>query len=153
MQFQQQNAVQGTGPGAGLQIWDPEIKGMSANQATMTGYMRVPGSGATSDFEQRLYARGAPSIDNTREANDQIIKGIDILARASEGRQFFFERYAQERGTLLGAEEAYQQSPEFKQLEEQERAIYAPAGANGGAKETPEQRRARLAKQFGLEGK
>lgn len=106
---------QPTFPGSGAQVWDPEIRNMTALSARMTGLMRPAGSGATSDFEQRLYARGAPSVDNTREANRQIIDGLRRLAEISDARQMFYEEYAA-GGSLLGAERAFQQSPEFQAL-------------------------------------
>lgn len=104
------------GPGSGVQIWNPHTRAMTALAARMTGLMRPAGSGATSDFEQRLYARGAPSVDNTPEANREIATGLMRAADIMQARQFFFEMYAETYGTLNGAEQAFQQSPEFRAL-------------------------------------
>lgn len=104
------------GPGTGVQIWDPDVANMSALGARMLGLMRPTGSGATSDFEQRIYARGAPGVDRTPEANAAIIDGIERLGAISDARQFFYEDWAQQFGTLNGAERAFQSSPEFQAL-------------------------------------
>lgn len=136
-------ANQDTFPGAGLQIWDPEARNMSALAARMTGLMRPAGSGATSDFEQRLYARGAPSVDNTREANMQIVEGLRRAADIADARQQFYEQYAAQSGSLLGAERAFQQSPEFAALTAAAGAApatLAPSGVPEGI--TPEEWRA-----------
>lgn len=123
-EFAALQAQQRTGPGAGVNplnggvLLDPEIRGMDAAAARMRGLMRPTGSGATSDFEQRIYARGAPSIDNTPEQNAIIIEGINRATQIADQRQFFYEDYAQANGHLNGAERAFQASPEFRQLTE-----------------------------------
>ena len=120
--FAQYNARQRTGPGAGANplnggvFFDPEIRAMDALANRMRGLMRPSGSGATSDFEQRIYARGAPSIDNTPEQNAAIIRGLERLSDIADARQFFYEDFAEANGTLNGAERAFQQTPEFRQL-------------------------------------
>lgn len=128
----------GLGPGAGVQIWNPQIRNMSALAARMTGLMRPAGSGATSDFEQRLYARGAPSVDNTPEANAQIAQGLLKAADIADARQFFYEAYAEAYGSLNGAEQAFQASPEFRGLTgEQTAAPSAGAAAPAAATNDP----------------
>lgn len=110
---------QDTFPGSGVQVWDAEVRNMSALAARMTGLMRPVGSGATSDFEQRIYARGAPSVDNTLEANRLIIEGIRKLGDIADARQMFYEEFAAQNGSLLGAEQAFQQSDDFRHLTNQ----------------------------------
>ena len=68
-----------------------EINGTSeaevaqAIQAQLTGLARVPGSGATSDFEQRLYMQSVPRLGNTREGNMQLIDmGRRLIRRRIE---------------------------------------------------------------------
>lgn len=113
---------QPTGPGAGINpltggVWlDRETRAMDALSARMLGLMRPTGSGATSDFEQRIYARGAPSIDNTPEQNAAIINGIMRATEIADARQFFYEAYAEQFGNLNGAEQAFQQSPDYRTL-------------------------------------
>lgn len=109
---------QETGPVSGSafnpnRYLDTELQAMAAAQSRMTGLMRPSGSGATSDFEQRLYSRGAPNIERTPEANQQIIAGIERLGQIADARQFFYEDYAEANGSLNGAERAFQQSEEF----------------------------------------
>jgi hypothetical protein len=89
---------------------------MDALSARMLGLMRPTGSGATSDFEQRIYARGAPSIDNTPEQNAAIIDGIQRATQIADARQFFYEQYAEQNGSLNGAERAFQGSEDFSGL-------------------------------------
>lgn len=121
-EFQALQSQQRTGPGAGINplnggiLLDRETRGMDALAARMRGLMRPAGSGATSDFEQRIYARGAPSIDNTPEQNAVIIDGIIRATEIADARQFFYEEYAAAYGDLNGAERAFQASPEFAQL-------------------------------------
>lgn len=96
--------------------FNPQQSAARALASRMTGLMRPTGSGATSDFEQRLYQRGAPSLDKPAEANDLIIDGMETLGRISDARQFFYEDFAEANGSLNGAERAFQQSEEFRQL-------------------------------------
>lgn len=139
LQGTRDNGLRGTFPGAGVQVWDSDIGAMNALQARMTGLMRPSGSGATSDFEQRLYARGAPNVNNMPEVNEEIIRNIETLSDIADARQFFYEDYASQNGTLNGAERAFQQSPEFQQLTGGRgggRTTQAPAPRQGGQGQT-----------------
>lgn len=123
-------AQQPTGPGAGINpltggVWlDRETRAMDALSARMLGLMRPAGSGATSDFEQRIYARGAPSIDNTPQQNAAIIAGIERATQIADARQFFYELYADQVGSLNGAEQAFQASEDYRSLADP--ALLAP---------------------------
>lgn len=110
---------QNTGPITGgvlnpLSYTDRELGTMRSLAARMTGLMRPTGSGATSDFEQRLYAQGAPGVDKTRQQNQEIIQNIMLASDIADARQFFYEEYASQLGTLNGAERAFQSSPEYQ---------------------------------------
>lgn len=122
-QFLEANGRLGTGswsngnPLAGLtRMGNPDASTMTSTSSQMRTYMRPPGSGATSDFEQRLYAMGVPSIDNTGPQNQAIAQAHQTLATINRARRFFYEDYAQQNGSLLGAEQAFQRSPEFQQV-------------------------------------
>lgn len=121
-EFSSLQQQQPTGPGAGLNpfnggvLFDRETRAMDALSARMLGLMRPTGSGATSDFEQRIYARGAPSIDNTPDQNAAIINGIQRATEIADARQFFYEQFAEEYGNLNMAEQAFQASPEYRSL-------------------------------------
>lgn len=112
--------------------FNPQQSAARALASRMTGLMRPTGSGATSDFEQRLYARGAPGLDKPKEANDLIIDGMETLGRLSDARQFFYEDFAEAYGSLNGAERAFQQSEEFRQLTQGGGGGGAPAPRAGG---------------------
>ena len=109
---------QKTGPVSGSPLnpfsyTDTETQVLRSLGSRMTTMMRPSGAGATSDFEAKLYAQGAPSADKTRAANEQIIKNIEKLTSIQEARQFYYEAYASQIGSLNGAEQAFQRSPEF----------------------------------------
>jgi len=122
-------ANQNAPSGYGADKWNflaPETATMNQQASLMRGSMRPPGSGATSDYEQRLYALGAPSAQNTREQNDAIIANLEKGAAISEARQFFYEDYAAQQGSLNGAERAFQASPDFQALTQDE--VLTPGG-------------------------
>lgn len=54
------------------------LRGLTTTLATL---QRVPSSGATTDFEMRLYMNAAPRLGNTREGNLQLIEIGRALAR------------------------------------------------------------------------
>lgn len=60
-----------------------EAEAAQAIQSILTGLARTPGSGATSDFEQRLYMQSVPRLGNTREGNMQL---IDMGRRLAQRR-------------------------------------------------------------------
>jgi len=122
-------ANQNAPSGYGADKWNflaPETATMNQQSSLMRGSMRPPGSGATSDYEQRLYALGAPSAQNTREQNAAIIANLEKGAAISEARQFFYEDYAAQQGSLNGAERAFQKSPDFRALTQDE--VLTPSG-------------------------
>lgn len=99
-----------------MNIWDPNRRSMTAAASQMRAYMRPPGSGATSDYEQRIYAMGVPSVDNTGPQNQAIMRYHQTAAQIAQARRFFYEDYAQQNGSLNGAEQAFQQSPSFQNI-------------------------------------
>lgn len=120
--FREANSRTGTG---GLTEYLP-FNGFSGDRASMRqlesmmrGMMRPVGSGATSDYEQRLYAQGAPRVDMLGPQNEQVIRNIETLARIRNARRYFYEDYADSTGTLNGAERAFQQSEAFRRLQEE----------------------------------
>lgn len=140
-QFLAANGVQGTGE---LSHWNPlnfvnpERAGMRQTSSSMRAYMRPPGSGATSDYEQRLYAMGVPSVDNTGPQNQEIMRNIRAAGQIASQRRNFYEAYASEHGNLNGAEQAFQRSPEFRQIV-RSNPVNAPGGG-GERAPAPQQR-------------
>lgn len=127
-QFEAANRNTGTGPaGQFTQYFSGDMAAMRQASSLMRGLMRPVGSGATSDYEQRLYAQGAPDPALPGPANQERIDNIRKLAALNNARQFFYENYADANGTLRGAEQAFQGSDEFRQL-----AAPRTAAAPGG---------------------
>lgn len=118
-EFLRLNGVTGTGPETQfnpLNLWGTNRRAMEAAAAQMRAYMRPPGSGATSDYEQRIYAMGVPNVNNTGPANQAIMRYHQAVAQLSQARRYFYEDYARTYGTLNGAEQAFQGSQEFRQI-------------------------------------
>lgn len=115
-QFMAHNARQPSGPLGGIQFWDKDVGAMDSLASQMIGFMRVPGSGATSDFEQKLYISGVPGLGKMGTTNQVIAKNIETLANMQDARRNFYEDYAMQTGTLGGAEQAFQSSAEFQNL-------------------------------------
>jgi hypothetical protein len=93
---------------------------MQAIQNKLTPLQRPPGSGATSDFEQRMYALGIPNIGNKFEVNQQIKLANEALIKVREARLNHYEKHLAQYGHLNGAEESFK--PLVQQIERQ----YAP---------------------------
>jgi len=85
--------------------------------------MRVAGSGASSDFEQALFARATAQLANTPAANRVIIGGMKALQKHQKEVLKMQERYLQEKGNLLGftesAEVYFKENPIFQKFETQ----------------------------------
>lgn len=132
---------------------DQNRAAMRSASAQMRSYMRPPGSGATSDYEQRIYAMGVPSTENTGPQNQAIMRYHQAASQLAQDRRYFYEDYARLNGTLNGAEAAFQQSPSFRNvtsaapLPQQQSAAPAQAPQESRAQPTqitPEQARAEL---------
>ncbi len=116
-QFEAANQHTGSGPvGQYTQYFNGNQAVMRQTSSLMRGLMRPIGSGATSDYEQRLYAQGAPDPGLLGPANQARINNIRALAAINSARQFFYEDFADQNGSLRGAERAFQQSQEFIDL-------------------------------------
>lgn len=87
--------------------FDPNIAQMQALTARMAPAQRVPGSGTTSDRDLELYLQAVPSVDRGGKANGAIARDINVLADRRSARAAFFDRWAEKRGSLLGADKAF----------------------------------------------
>jgi hypothetical protein len=87
--------------------YDPEIKGMSAIASELQGKARPPGSGATSDYEQRLYRQGVPSPDKPGDVNDAIVTYMRSTMNEETDRLAFQEEFLRRNGSLSGAAQAW----------------------------------------------
>jgi hypothetical protein len=110
-QFRQLNDKVGTGWGSVVaKPFNSDLQTMEAIQNQMTPNQRPAGSGATSDFEQRMYAKGIPNITHLGTTNDNIyrqrVRDIDgQIARAD-----FYQSFARANGgSTVGAEDMWGQ--------------------------------------------
>ncbi len=85
----------------------PEVAQMDALTARMAPAQRVPGSGTTSDRDLGLYLKAVPNIDRPGPANEAIAQDMTATARERADRAAFLDSFAQQNGTLMGAEQAY----------------------------------------------
>lgn len=124
-QFLQYNRETGTGglrntqiglPWGGGNIIDvPAImRQNSPNWGAMEGLTaaaaprnRVPGSGATSDFETRMMIAGFPSVDKRGDANSLIASRLANEDARARARAAFFDTWTKRTGSLNGADAAF----------------------------------------------
>lgn len=64
--------------------------------------MRVVGSGATSDFEAKLFKSASPNLANTKEGNKIIVAGMQAINDYNTRRFNLMEKYFAENKNLLG---------------------------------------------------
>lgn len=88
-------------------FFDPNISRMDALTARMAPAQRVPGSGTTSDRDLALFMQAIPSVDRMGSGNAGIQDDMRMLTNKRQARAYFLDRYAQQYGTLKGAEEAF----------------------------------------------
>ena len=91
--------------------------------------MRVVGSGATSDFEAKLFKSASPNLANTKEGNKIIVAGMRSINDYNSRRFNLMEEYFAKNKNLLGFGEfadqelgsifpTYESNEEFDQLVE-----------------------------------
>ena len=73
---------------------------MEAIEARLTPQMRPIGSGATSDFEGKMYGRGIPQVSKSGAANREIRLTAERAMKLGEAELAFKERFLQENGYL-----------------------------------------------------
>jgi hypothetical protein len=88
-------------------VFKPELAQMNALTARMAPAQRVPGSGTTSDRDLALFLRAIPNTDRMGSANGEITRDMRAMADKRKERAYFFDRFAQQNGTLKGAQEAF----------------------------------------------
>lgn len=91
--------------------------------AELTPRMRVPGSGATSDFEMQTFGKSLVSLMNTPGGNEKIANYWERIAERQVAIQGLAERYATENKGLTGtkfAEEVKALGPLFSKDEIEE---------------------------------
>jgi hypothetical protein len=112
--FQDLNASNDTGGLTSLPIIkqlrgvvDPEFQEMESISASIVPKMREPGSGATSDFDARMFQQATVGVGKRKEANDAIAQALVARAQREKERLAFANRYLMQNKTLRGANEAW----------------------------------------------
>lgn len=136
--FDQANSRTGTGGGSQWLPFSADRAEMRQLSSMMRALMRPVGSGATSDYEQRLYAEGVPSVDLLGPQNAARIRNIETLARLRNARRFFYEDFAEATGSLNGAERAFQQSEAFRQIQSTNPVNERPREASTAVPQRPQ---------------
>ena len=101
---------------------DEQVQNLTNQEVLRTSFnyliprQRVPGSGATSDFEARLFSQATANLQNTPEANLILVKGLQALTTRKKEVLKAMEKYATENKNLLGVAEYVDEnvSPAFK---------------------------------------
>jgi len=73
---------------------------MEAIEARLTPQMRPIGSGATSDFEGKMYGRGIPQVSKSGTANREIRLTAERAMKLGEAELAFKEQFLQQNGYL-----------------------------------------------------
>lgn len=126
--FQELNRIQGTGGfqdqevsgweranplnlpsliGNSFQKYNPQYQEMSGIASGLQGEARPAGSGATSDFEQRLYRMGVPSPEKKGPVNGSIINYMRSVIQEEADRTAFDEEFLRRNGSLSGSADSW----------------------------------------------
>jgi len=97
---------------------DQQIRDLNNQQVLTAAFnyiiprMRVVGSGATSDFEARLFTSATANMGNTPQANQALVKSMQALVERRANILKAMETYAKKNNSLIGfAEFADQNVP------------------------------------------
>lgn len=112
--FMQENATNGTGELRGVPVIGDMMNAFSSSHQTMEGLtegmlpgMRVPGSGVFTDADAASARKTVPNVRTLGPTNAKRANFIRQNAQAYNDYVTFIEDWAQQRGTLLGAEAAW----------------------------------------------
>jgi hypothetical protein len=106
MKVQETGGVYSMIPDAALR-WDDELGEMKSIQDRLTPQQRTPGSGATSDFDARMFSNALPGVSKTGKANENIITAIRAREQDVLNYQSFLTEYLERNGHLNGSEAAW----------------------------------------------
>lgn len=90
-----------------LGLFDDEIREMDAIQSESARKKRIPGEGATSDFESKEFIKQSYGKDKPTQTNRNLIRAERIADDAVIQQRQFKEWYYNSFGTVAGAEEAW----------------------------------------------
>lgn len=113
--FLELNRKAGTGEMWGLPFasevrgaFDPTFAGMQSLTNRMAPMQREAGSGAMSDKDVALFKKSVPNPDFTGPTNTGIARRMQEDAKTAAEYAAFLDEFAATRGTLLGAQAAWQ---------------------------------------------
>ena len=87
---------------------DEQIRDLNNQQVLTAAFnyiiprMRVAGSGATSDFEARLFSSATANMSNTPQANKALVKSMQALVQRRADILKAMEKFAKEHNSLIG---------------------------------------------------
>ena len=100
-------AIPGVPAVAGM--FSPDVREMRSLADQIAPTMRQSGSGATSDFDARMFQSATVGVDKDPTTNRNIIAGRKAVAQLAQEKLAFMEAYATTNsGTLRGADEHWQ---------------------------------------------
>ena len=100
--------VIGSDPVAWLRgLGNDDVQEMKGIQARLTPKMREPGSGATSDFDAKMFQSALFGLNKNKGANEAIANAMILKAKAEKDRVAFNSAYLQANNTLRGADSAW----------------------------------------------
>lgn len=85
----------------------PNWGAMEAITAGAAPRQRVPGSGATSDFETKMMLAGFPSVDKRGDTNTVIARRLANEDARARARASFLDTWVSTHGSLQGADAAF----------------------------------------------
>lgn len=87
-------AIQGYLADKGIKLGEnvSQIEAYGALIDRLTPAQRIPGAGATSDFDARMFKNSLPRLINTPEGNELIVNTLEVLARDRQERAVIAER-------------------------------------------------------------
>lgn len=88
-------------------LFDDKVQEMRSIQDRLTPKMREPGSGATSDFDARMFQSALFGVNKNKGANEAIANAMILKAKAEKDRVSFNQAYLQANNTLQGADAAW----------------------------------------------
>lgn len=112
--FKDLNEKTSTGPVSGSapiawarKLGNADLQEMESISNKLVPQMRQPGSGSTSDFDAKMFAKGTIGIDKDKKANDAIALGMIAKSKLNQDRADFMRAYLEGNGTLRGADQAW----------------------------------------------
>jgi hypothetical protein len=107
--------------------FDPELADMMQASSFMVPKMREPGSGATSDFDAKMFEKATIGREKPTETNRRIIQARKAAADNVLNKADFLEAYRADNGHVRGAEAAWRKylndNPIFDKSNQKELAL------------------------------